>query len=332
MKLANGWSWLGVSMVIVGVLTAAVLSPGCKPPAEQQQVQPPQPEGEVEIAEQVVEEVIAEPAEEPAEPAEEPAEPAAEPSEPAEPAEEPAEPAEPAEEPSEPAEEIGEVKVSEFAPAEDLASQVPVYIEDLEEALESEEEYNESKDKISKRANTLVLVSLALGLHDEPSKYKAAAAAMMQSAQQLAAAEDYAAAKAAVEAVKTAGAGQAKAEAELKWAKVVPIAPVAEQVQLIYTKLKRYTKGSRLESKAEDTRGFSAVIAVVGHGTMANVGDTIQPKEVEQWEKFCVQMRDAAAAVNAGIRARDEDATSAAMEKLDQSCHDCHKVFHPEAE
>ena len=320
MKLASGWSWLSVSMVIVGVLTAAALLPGCKPPAEQQQVQPPLPDEEVEIVEEVVEEVIAEPAEEAAE-------------EPAEPAEEPAEqPAEPAEQPAEPAEETGQLKVSDFAPADDLASQVPVYIEDLAEALENEEEYNESKDKISKRANTLVLVSLALGLHDEPSKYKSAAAAMMQSAQQLAAAEDYAAAKAAIEAVKTAAAGQAKVEAELKWEKVVPVTPVAEQVQLIYTKLKRYTKGSRLESKADDTRGFAAVIAVVGHGTIANVGDTIQPKEVEQWEKFCIQMRDAAAAVNAGIRAQDADATAAAMEKLDQSCHDCHKVFHPEAE
>jgi len=42
-------------------------------------------------------------------------------------------------------------------------------------------------------------------------------------------------------------------------------------------------------------------------------------------------MRDAAAEVNANIRAGDIEATEKAMEALAQSCDDCHAVFHEEA-
>ena len=59
--------------------------------------------------------------------------------------------------------------------------------------------------------------------------------------------------------------------------------------------------------------------------------ETDKPDEVEKWCQFCIQMRDAAAAVNAGIRAQDQEATKAAMARLGQSCHDCHAVFHEEA-
>ena len=63
---------------------------------------------------------------------------------------------------------------------------------------------------------------------------------------------------------------------------------------------------------------------------LPTAGDTEKPNEVEKWYAFCAQMRDAAAAVNAGIRAQDQEATEAAMEELDKSCDDCHAIFHDE--
>ena len=306
MKSARALGGLCVLVIAIGVAFS-----GCKPQQTEQQV--------VEPIEQVEETIIVE---QPAvEPAEQPVE---------EPAEEPTE--EPAEKPEDtPAAAPSEVKVSDFAPADDLAAQVSEYIEKLEEAVKTEEEYNDSESKIDRGANTLVLIALALGLHDEDSEYKSSAAAMMQAAAELAAAEDFAAAQAAVAALKSAADGKGDAvDIELKWEKVAPIEPIVEQSQIVYTKLKRFVKGKRFESKADQTRGLSAVIAVIAHGTIPNVDETKKPDAVAEWEKLCIQMRDAAAEVNAGIRAADKDATAAAMAKLDQSCHDCHAVFHEE--
>ena len=75
-----------------------------------------------------------------------------------------------------------------------------------------------------------------------------------------------------------------------------------------------------------------AVIGVIAQASMYNAGDTDEPDQVDQWIKFCAEMRDAAAAVNAEIRADDKDAIDAAMTRLGDSCDTCHEVFHPEEE
>jgi len=222
-------------------------------------------------------------------------------------------------------------EVSTFAPAKDLAGQVEYYLERLELAVESEEEYNDSQEKIAKDSNVLILVALALGLHDTNNQYQAAAPAVIKAAQQLAAAKDFASAKAGVAAVKAAAASTDGDPSGLKWEeKAAAMEELMEAVPLIHSKLKRYLRGSRFASKADETAGSSAVLAVIAQGSMANSGDTEKPDEVEKWYAFCVQMRDASAAVNAGIRAQDEAATETAMEALDTSCEDCHKVFHAE--
>jgi len=222
-------------------------------------------------------------------------------------------------------------EVSTFAPAQDLVGQVAYYLERLEEAVEDEEEYNDSVEKIAKDSNTLILIALALGLHDTDNEYKTAAPAMIKAAQQLAAATDFASATAGVAAVKEATTASGGDLSGLKWEeKLASMEELMEAVPLIDSRLKRYLRGSRFESKAEDTAGYSAVLGVIAQGLMANSGDTEKPNEVEKWHAFCIQMRDAAAAVNAGIRAQDQEATDAAMEKLSQSCDDCHAVFHDE--
>lgn len=246
-------------------------------------------------------------------------------------------------------------KVSTYAPAKDLASQVKEYLDELNEAVESEDEYADSWTKLAKDANTLILIALALGLNDEDSQYKKAAPALVKAAQKLAtdvlprdAAAggssaspanagqdegpgcDYATAKADVEAVEKAAASTDGDPSTLKWEKVASLPELMKAVPLINSRLKRYIRGSRFKSKTEVTLGLTAVLAVVGQGSMSNVGETEQPTEVEKWHAFCAQLRDAAATVHATIVAQDEAAKDKAMENLQQSCDDCHAVFHPE--
>jgi hypothetical protein len=279
----------------------------------------------------------AEPTEKPAETSEKPAETSEKPAEtsekPAETSEKPAETSEKAEE--KPAAEsaaaaVDPSKVSTYASAADLASQVPEYLGELEDSVKDEDEYADSQTKLIKDANVLILVALALGLHDEDNPYKNAAPAMIKAAQELAAATDYASAKAAIEKVKEAAASTDGDPSTLAWEKVASLPELMKAVPLIHSRLKRYLRGSRFESYADTTAGLTAVVAVVAQGSMPNADDTDLPNEVEQWHKFCAQMRDASVVVHDAIRAQDEPAAEAGMEKLQQSCDACHAVFHPE--
>jgi hypothetical protein len=222
-------------------------------------------------------------------------------------------------------------KVSLFAPAEDLAGQLDQYVQALKKSTADEQEYGFDKDKIARDANTLIVVALALGMHDEPNKYKATAGALMKAAAQVAAAKDYASVKKAVAAVEEAAAGNGRADVELKWQKVAALPELMKEVPLINTKLKRYVKGAKFRSKAHETAGYTAVIAAIAQGTMADTSEAKKPGQVEQWREFMAVMRDAAGAVNAAIHRGDKAAADKAMKELTQSCEQCHAVFHPEA-
>lgn len=222
-------------------------------------------------------------------------------------------------------------KVSSFAPVKDLVAQVEAYIARLEEAVADEEAYKDAETRIAKDANTLVLLALAAGLHDEPNSYKAAAPALMKAAQQVAGVKDFAAAKAAVAGLKKAASAPAADPASLGWTKVADLAELMKQVPLVHNRLKRNLRGERFKSRAKDNAGDSAVLAVIAQGSMADLSEAKKPGDAEKWYKFCAAMRDAAAALNRTIHAGDPAGGAKAAAALIQSCDDCHAVFHPTA-
>ncbi len=69
-------------------------------------------------------------------------------------------------------------KLSSFAPAKDLADQVRDYIKEIETTLADEQEYKDSEGKIGRCANTMAVMALCLGMHDEDNQYKARAPAI----------------------------------------------------------------------------------------------------------------------------------------------------------
>ncbi len=216
--------------------------------------------------------------------------------------------------------------VSSYAPAEDLVRQVDVYLERLDKWVAEEAEYEDNQGKIAKSANTMALIALALGLHDEENPYKAAAPAAIKASQDLAATTDYAGAVAAMAALRAALGRTDGDSSALAWEKVASLPETMEQVPLINSRLKRALR--RFDTMADASAGEAAVLAVIAQGSIANAGDTDLPNETEQWKAFCLQLRDAAAAMNGVIRAQDEDAVDAAKDALMQSCEDCHEVFH----
>jgi hypothetical protein len=217
-------------------------------------------------------------------------------------------------------------KISSYAPAADLEGQVVYYIERVGKSLKDPEDYEDKQDRIARDANTLAVLALALGLHDEDNKYKVAAPALLKAAQDLSKTKDHAAAKAAAVVLVAAAEGKDPVEAELKWEKVVPLAEIKEQMSGINSSLKRHAK----RGKFEDCAGYSALIAVVGQAILSNDEALTKPDDLDQWTKYCLDLRNTAAAVNAAMHAEDKEAAAAAMEKMEKSCETCHEVFNKE--
>ena len=221
--------------------------------------------------------------------------------------------------------------VSTFAPIPALADQVEYYVERLEKAVKDKGDYEDSKARIAKDSNTLIVVALALGISGKDNDYKASAAGVVKAAGELAAAKDYDAAKAGVAAVKAAIDAKAGGADKLRWEKAASLRELMEAVPTLNTKLKGTMKRKkRFEKKSKEAAGRAAVIAVIAQGSMANSADTDKPAEAEKWFKYCAEMRDAAAEVSAACIKKDHAAATAAMEKLGETCHACHEVFHEE--
>jgi len=217
-------------------------------------------------------------------------------------------------------------KVSTFAPADDLVSQLDNYVKSLKESVANQADYKDNEGKISRDANTAALIGLALGLHDTENKYKAAAGAIVKAAQQIEAAKDYDAAKAAVADLEKST--ESKAAGELKWEKVASLPALMKQVPLVNTKVKRNLRHFVKKAKAkQDAASDSATLAVIAQGSMANASETKKPTEVKKWCEYCAQMRDAAGALNKAIHAGDKDAADEQMKVMTKACDACHETF-----
>ena len=153
----------------------------------------------------------------------------------------------------------------------------------------------------------------------------------MKAAQAVAATKDYAAAQKSRRrpASSGRGRGQVRGGSEMgeggRLARTYEAGPLGEQ------QAQTIRQARQVQEEAKDTAGYTAVIAAIAQGSMANSSETKKPAEVEKWYGFAAAMRDDAAAVNMAIHKGDSSAATKAMQKLQQGCDNCHAVFHPEA-
>lgn len=215
--------------------------------------------------------------------------------------------------------------LSTLVPAEDLAERVEHYVEELEECVENLEEYEDSVDKIERYSNTLAVIALAIGLHDQDSPLRKASPVLVKSCQELAGAKDFSSARKSVAGIKAALSASGD-PGTLKWTKVADLHALMERVPQINARVK--SRMRKFERGRSDLMGYTASLVAISQGSMANANETQAPDKVAEWYKYCTQMRDAAGALNKAAHAKNEDAAKTAMEALQQSCDDCHAVFH----
>jgi hypothetical protein len=221
------------------------------------------------------------------------------------------------------------MKISAYAPIDDLIGQVDFYIKYQADALADPAAYDLAKQSRTwKDANTLAVLALVLANHDQPHPLKASMGPLLAAAKELAAAEENVErATAALAAIKSARAGEIKAEGEVKWEQVASVAALMKQVPLVHAGLRRGVAPNRLAKLAKESAAQSATLAAIAQAAMLDreYGDT--PEKAAQWSAFCAQMRDASGEVNSAVHAQDQPRVDASMKRLLESCDACHAKF-----
>jgi cytochrome c556 len=219
-------------------------------------------------------------------------------------------------------------KFSTFASADDLAAEVKLLVVDLEKAIVNEEEYkSQVEGRFIRDGNTITLLAIALGLHDQDSPLKPHANAVAAAARKLTETKDFATTKQAIADLEAAIGGQGGSE--LKWGKVAPLGSLMkDEVPNVNTKMK--TGLRHFKTRAGEAAANAATVALIAENAMLYVADTKKPAEGVKWTEFAAQMRSAASEVAAKAHAGDEAGANVALDKLNESCTACHKVFNPE--
>jgi hypothetical protein len=227
---------------------------------------------------------------------------------------------------------LSQPKVSSYAPAGDLIAQVDYFVKHASEALADKAGYDEARQATVERdSNTLAVLALLLAMHDKDHKLKAAAPAVLKASQALAEKyEDYDASVAALAEVKKAVAGEAPAGDPVGWDAVGAFMPLMEQTPIVQAPMKRgATDARRLKRQAAQTAGQAATLAAIAQAS-SFVTDYVTDEQLPEWEKYCVDMRDACAAVNTAVRNGDAAKAAEAIVALQKSCDDCHAAFKDE--
>jgi len=222
--------------------------------------------------------------------------------------------------------------VSTFAAVKPLMAQLDYHLEEINESLEDPARYTLSrKTKVAKEASVALVLLMALGMHDQDNPLQKAAPALVELAGKVVdSAEDYAQAKSAYEALVIGMKGGTSGGTELKWEPRAKLGLLMKQVTTLNSRLKRYTRERYYERYIDQTPGQAAALAVIAQAALVDTHEVKDLGTNEQWYGFAAAMRDAAAKVGEGLAKKDVAATAAAVEELQKTCTECHKVFRPD--
>jgi hypothetical protein len=216
---------------------------------------------------------------------------------------------------------------SQYAPAADLLAQVDYYLEKLQSDLADENRYStEYQDRVAKDANTLAVLALVLGMHDEPNRLKQAAPRLIAASQALAeAAGSHSAARQALAEVQQAL--HSTSEESLEWEPVGDLAQLMKQVPIVNNNLRRSVTSRRFGREIDKVTGFAATLAAIAQATRNDTDYCSSDDDERQWAAISDAMRDAAGEVLAAARNNDQSTANKALEKIVHTCDACHAEF-----
>jgi len=223
------------------------------------------------------------------------------------------------------------VKVSEFAPAEDLINQIKYFIDRLDQSLASKDAYDDAaQSRVAKEADTVAVLALGLSLYDGKHPLSGSTGHLLAAAEALSkAGADYAAARKALDELKAAAAGKTTGPDATTpgWEPIAPLGLLMKEVPIVQSSMKRSLQSERFKTQAKQAAATAATLAMIAQAVAADDSAFKQPEQRQKWRDECIEMRDAAGAVNRAVHAGDPEAAQKAVGRLSQSCVGCHNDF-----
>ncbi len=225
-----------------------------------------------------------------------------------------------------PTEEVNRVP-SSYAPAKDLQFQVNYLMQRIDGDLKNEPKYDRHVKRVMRDANTIAVLALVMGKHDEQNTLKGTSTAVIKAAHELSAkAKDLGAAKSAY-AVLVARLKSPSSESPTAWKGVGDIEQLMQQIPELDRSLKIAVKPTRFAKSREKAASLAATMAALAQVSMFDGTYCTDAADEAEWVELCVCLRDAATDVHAAIQEGDSDAATAALKPLARTCDDCHEQF-----
>lgn len=219
------------------------------------------------------------------------------------------------------------VPVSDVAPLDELALEVAARIGDLDELLASSEKFEETKDgEVRRGFGVLAVVGQAIAEHADHEQSMIQGPALRDAARQFTRKSTLEEARAALEAVKGAQAGQAGGDAAVEhdWAKLINMHPMMEEIDERAGQLNRVIRRPR--GKPEEPV-HASVIALLTLAMHADTHEVKNPDDIPVWQGFARDYLDQMTGVAVAVRKQDKATAGELMMKATATCEKCHERF-----
>lgn len=217
--------------------------------------------------------------------------------------------------------------LAEVAPLDDLVYEVNDRIEELDELLTSAESFEDKKDSEVRRAfGVLAVIGQAIAEHKEHSKTKIQGPALREAARSFSPKSSYEEAKAALEAVRQAQAGEASGEATVEhdWAKLINMHPMMEEIEERSGSINRVVRRPR---GRPDEPVHASVIAVLTVAMHADTHEVKDPGRIPVWHELAREYLNQMTGVAQAIREKDKETAGELMRQATGTCDRCHEEF-----
>ena len=223
------------------------------------------------------------------------------------------------------------VKISEVAPAEDIAAEAKAKIDLLGSYVENEERYQEAKqdNAIPQAAGVLACLAQAIAEHDKKSDSKVAAADLRDAAIEIRDSESLADAKKALSKVKEAWAGKSSGESKVEhdWSKLIDIDLTMEEVKARNNKIRRLVRRSK-DPQADSLHATTlAVLALTIYASSHDVKKVKTKDDIEKWKGYATEYQKRMTALAAAFKKKDAVEAKKLWLKGAEACNACHKNF-----
>ena len=223
-----------------------------------------------------------------------------------------------------------EVKISSFAPTKDTIAQVKAFMKAIGKDLSDKEDFGEDQhNRINLNGQTVAVLALTLGMHDEKNDVKSNAGEVFDAAIELADnAESFDDAMASFQKLEKALEVKDLSKRKLSWDESVDIAALMKQVPIVNKSVRRGVDDERrFERTAKKTAQKVVTLAAIAHVSMMNTDYCSDEDDEKEWKKICADMRDACTDVYKALMAKDQKKAQAGNDRVVETCDACHHKF-----